>query len=269
MKAHQGRLLLAQLHQAQAPLVLVVASLVSAVASLADADRWVGVTAALAAVVSGGIVIRSQVFIPVRVRVATRACVRVKVGTNGGVWVGSAVQVSPGIWLTAHHVIRGALDSGDRGQGPAFLMLSTGPAEASIGWFSVTHDLAVLHCTIPHAWIAGFDVEADLEEGDLLRVVGWSGQQSRGAIPALRVSQEYAVQALAGDRWFMLSGPPSFMGVGGGPAIDLTTGRVVGVALRAILPEDGGDGRRSAVVPGLFVAALSPIPSEALTLAVD
>src|SRR4051812_28050768 len=99
MAPHPGRLLLSQLRQAQAPLVLVVASLVSAVATFADAARWVGVTAALAAFVSGGIVIRSQVFIPVRVRIATRACVRVQVGANGtNRMAGSAVQVRPGTW---------------------------------------------------------------------------------------------------------------------------------------------------------------------------
>lgn len=60
-------------------------------------------------------------------------------------------------------------------------------------------------------------------------MVGWTKQMDR--LPAVRVAQEYAVQAIADTESFVISGPPAFVGLSGGPAIELATGRVVGVTV--------------------------------------
>src|SRR5215475_8083508 len=91
-----------------APLILIVASLVSAAAAIAGLNLWVAAAAGITTLLSGGQVIRTQVLVPVRVKAAQRAAVPVATAGDNAVSLrGTAVQYRPGRWLTAAHLIKG------------------------------------------------------------------------------------------------------------------------------------------------------------------
>jgi hypothetical protein len=68
-------LMLSQVRESGAPLVLVIVSVLSAVATIVKAEYWVGIAAAVAAVLSGGVVLRAQIVVPTRIKSAMSACV--------------------------------------------------------------------------------------------------------------------------------------------------------------------------------------------------
>jgi hypothetical protein len=101
------------------------------------------------------------------------------------------------------------------------------------------------------------------DEGDRVRVVAWARQN--GTTSAIRVSQEYVVQAVSDKGSAVLAGPPAFAGMSGGAAIDLATGKVVGITVQAFLPEKAGDGSLSRGVTGILVAALASVPADRMS----
>ncbi len=255
------RLVLAQVREALAPLVLVLVSLLSAAATFVDAARWVGLTAAAAAVASGAVVFRTQVMVPARIRAATSACVRVA-ARGHHVQHGSATQVASGVWVTAAHVIAAQVEDAG-GPPPAqaiWLQLPQGPVEAQVVWRDSAADVAVLACAVPHPWTAGFDREAVLDAGSRVRLVAWN--RFTHDLPALRVSQDYVVQAMSENGYALLAGPPAFAGMSGALAIDLTSGHVVGLAVRAAFAKEPDFRALPHSVPGVLLAPATLVPAN-------
>jgi hypothetical protein len=259
--------MLSHLREAGAPLVLVVVSVLSAVATIVKAEYWVGIAAAVAAVLSGGVVLRAQVLVPARTRAATSACAHVIVDRPEYTTplAGSATQVAPGIWVTAAHVVNNPAYGADNSTRTIHLHLRSGVAKARLVWSDTDADMAVLQCDVPHPWTAPVSRKATFDEGDRVRLVAWARQNR--ARDAVRISQEYVVQAITDNGSALLAGPPAFAGMSGGPAVHLATGKVIGVAVHAVVPEEHSGVLYGA--RGVLVATFALIPADRLSERVD
>ncbi len=60
----------------------------------------------------------------------------------------------------------------------------------------------------------------------------------------------------------LLAGPPAFAGMSGAPAIDLTSGHVVGLAVRAAFAEEPDFRALPHSVPGVLLAPATLVPAD-------
>jgi len=174
-----------------AVLILMVASVTSAIAAVIGLKAWVPVIAAVAAVVSGLSLLRSSLIVPVRTRRAHDATARVALGNGEKVSrVGTCVQVAPGRWITAAHVVRDEHDPIVR------VRIEDQWHDAQVIYCDAGNDLAVL--ATGTAGRARARIARSLPDpGSKIQVVGWT----RGDDYETRVTFEYVVQAPCARTW--------------------------------------------------------------------
>ena len=222
MPSEQRHQLIRQARDRPAPLTLVAASLVSAGAAIAGLDVWVAIAAAAAAVLSGAQVVRTEIVVPARTRATVRAAVPIRVvGASSQSIVSTALQYKPGRWLTAAHAVPPDASA-------AHLRLADDWAAASVIHRDDSADLAVLDCRDAHPWLARLTLE-ESDEGDTVRVIGWARGAERGAERYVRIALDYTLQSETDAGDLVVTGPNPQVGFSGAPALDVTSGRTLGV----------------------------------------
>jgi S1-C subfamily serine protease len=235
-----------------AAIILVLASVISACAAVAGLTSWVTVTAAVAAVLSGGQVLRKELIVPMRIRSAESATLRVRSRSGQQPrFVGTAFQIANNRWITAHHVIA---------ESDEILLKAKGEeASAQILYQNSDIDIAVLLLNSEWAWRARA-ARSLPEPGDRVKVVGWT---RIGSGQSLRIAFEYLVQGQDEDNRIVLTGADHPQpGFSGGPVIDMRSGRVVGI-LRSV-SRDSRDRFPGAPEPVTVISAtpISEIPAQ-------
>jgi hypothetical protein len=262
MPSEQRRQLIRQARDRPAPLTLVLASLVSAGAAVAGLDVWVAIVAAGAAVFSGAQVVRTEVVVPARTKATVRAAVPFQVHGEPK-WGGTAVQYKPGRWLTAAYAVPANPRHGHRRRaGGAYvgphLLLGGDWAPTSVIYRDESTDLAVLDCPRAHPWLARLAVE-EPEEGEIVRVIGW---RAPGAVqPRIRVALDYTIQSETDAGELVVTGPNPQLGFAGAPAVELTSGRTLGVLVRfhsKLLAED----QTAEPLQEVYVASVRNLPDH-------
>jgi Trypsin-like peptidase domain len=239
-----------------APITLVLASLVSACAAVAGLTSWVSVGAAVAAVMSGGQVLRNELIVPLRIRSAENATLKIISGpwsNRPEPWTsGTAFQIASNRWVTARHVING----GDE----IYVKLKGENTVAQVLYEDEDTDLAVLSVSGEWAWQAKV-ARSVPDFGDKIKIIGWA-TPSDPHRPVLRIAFDYLVQGQGENDRIALTGPDPQLGFSGAPAIEMRSGRVVGI-LSSFYPareEQYSDAPKS--IPIIFARPISDIPAE-------
>jgi Trypsin-like peptidase domain len=218
-----------------AGLVVVVAGIVSAVAALTDLTHWVSITAAVVAVLAGLRVIQTDIVVPVRLDIVRRATVRIYSESPAGRVRGTAVHIGSRLWITAAHVVDG-FDS-------THIVLPDGDQVVRVLSIDERRDIAIVGVDHDWAWHVNRD-DAVVDAGDTVKVFGWrSSTLQRGLglpISRRRLSvSDMVVDGLAEENQIVLAGHVP-TGFGGGPVVDIRTGKVLGlVVARAEATPDG------------------------------
>jgi hypothetical protein len=236
-----------------ASIILVAASVLSAVAAVSGITSWVAVIAAVAALLSGSQVLWSQLFVPLRIRSAEHATQLVVSQRAGGQLTrGTAFQIATNRWLTAQHVVRDSTE----------IRLKVGReiAPARIVYEDEDRDVAILSSDVEWQWSS--KTTDDLpDSGDRVQLVGWAVPPRQSAI---RLIFDFRVQGPAENNLIALTGPnhPQ-LGFSGAPAIDMRSGRVVGFLSQYIGGKSlNNDEFLPEPVPLAFIVSLSDIPAE-------
>jgi hypothetical protein len=207
-----------------ASVTLVAASVFAAFAAITDIPTWVTIIAAAAAVLSGSQVLWAQLVVPLRIRSAENSSQLIigrneRHGTGPPVTRGTAFQIAPNRWLTAHHVIHDSVE--------VVLKLGNDTIPATVLYANQRDDVAVLSAAPSWQWTASITDESP-NSGDRIRVVGWTDSGPLGE-SSIRLAFDYVVQGPAENNRIALSGPDHpQVGFSGAPAIDIRSGRVVG-----------------------------------------
>ena len=239
-----------------APIILVLASLVSACAAVAGLKSWVSVGAAVAAVMSGGRLLRNELIVPLRIRSTENATLRIISGPwndRSEPWTrGTAFQIGPHRWVTARHVINGSDE--------IYVVLKGENTAAQVLYEDEDTDLAVLSVSSEWAWQAKAARSAP-DFGDKIKIIGWTSPPEPYR-PALRIAFDYLVQGQGEADMIALTGPDPQLGFSGAPAIEMRSGRVVGI-LSEFQPA-GEEKYRGAPksVPIIFARHISNIPAK-------
>jgi len=163
---------------------------------------------------------------------------------------GTAVQYKPGRWLTAAHLIKGV--------GPTMkLRLGGAWVEASVVFRHETADLAVLECSTAHPWLASLMLDVP-DEGDTVRVAGWT--RSKGSRRLIRVALDYVVQGESDGQELMVTGPNPQRGLGGGPAIEMRSGRTFGIFSKFSVSDAAAGSSEPAPLQESYIACLRQLP---------
>jgi len=238
-----------------ASVTLVLASVLSACAAVAGLTLWVSVAAAIAAVLSGCQVLNVQLVVPLRIRSAENATARVicrrREKTAEPRWMtGTGFQISARRWVTAQHIIDGSVE----------IVLKIGREElpARVLYQASETDLAVLSASNAFGWRASITRSLP-EPGDRVKAIGWTYRAEDR--PALRMALDYVVHGAAEGNLIAVTGPDPQVGFSGAPAIDVRSGRVMGVLIRFSRDSDSDSfGPRSADIT--FIRPISDIPTE-------
>ena len=234
-----------------ASVILVLASVVSASAAVAGLTSWVSVAAAVAAVISGIQVLRTDLIVPMRVRSAENATQLVISRDSEQRRIrGTAFQIATNRWVTAHHVVA----RGDE----ILLRMKGGDASAQILWQNPDTDLAVLSVNSEWAWRASPTRSAP-DFGDRIKIIGWTRAGDR---PSLRLALDYLVQGQGEANLIALTGPDPQLGFSGGPAINMRSGRVVGIMTSFSRGREVAYPGGPEPVSVIFVTPISDIPEE-------
>lgn len=218
-------------------LTLVIVSVLSAVVAIFGLAIWVAVAALAAALVSATQVIKKEVVVPWRKKVAGNA---VACLGYGGDATGTAFQIAPKRWVTASHLLR------DEPAAPE-LKIGSSWVSASLVYVDRSLDLAVLAVQTEWPWTA--KVSWDLpEQGRAVDVTGWTwGGVSRGRGRDVRVTQQYTIQGSAEETLIVLAGAIPPAGFSGSPVTDNTSGKVLAVVQSFTSGSNDGDYGRSAI----------------------
>lgn len=98
-------MILRRLRRQLPTVVLILLSILSAVAAVAELKIWVAVAAGVVAVITGARVLYAELVLPIRLLRSRRA---VGVVLDHNSFVACAVQIAPRIWITCSHVLQGA-----------------------------------------------------------------------------------------------------------------------------------------------------------------
>jgi Trypsin-like peptidase domain len=238
-----------------AAIVLVIASVVSAVAAVTGLTSWVSVAAAVAALLSGAQVIRSELIVPWRIRAAENATLRVSGrSSERGLGSGTAFQVATNLWVTAYHIVEDCDE--------VVLMIDQQNVPAEILHRDADSDLAVLSVESRWAWRARIS-SSPPDQGDTIRIVGWTRS---GDGPPVQLAFDYLVQGKGEAKMIAVTGPDHPQrGFSGAPAIDIRSGRVIGIMNRfssaGRFPADGQFWSPQPVALTL-ITPISAIPAE-------
>jgi Trypsin-like peptidase domain len=239
-----------------APIILVLASLVSACAAVAGLKSWISVGAAVAAVMSGGQVLRNELIVPLRIRSVENATLRIVSGPwndRSERWTrGTAFQIASNHWVTAWHVIGGADE--------IYVKLKGENTAAQVLYKDEDTDLAVLSVSSEWAWQAKA-AHSVPDFGDKIKVIGWTSP-SNPYQPALRIGFDYLVQGQSDADMIALTGPDPQLGFSGAPAIEMRSGRVVGILNSFYSGEEEKYSGAPKRVPIVFARPISDIPAE-------
>ncbi|MFC8075041.1 serine protease [Streptomyces sp. NPDC057307] len=253
-------------------LTLVLVSIISAAAAIFGLQNWVAIAAAVAAVLSGAQVINRSAVIPWRMKSANNAVARVyEESSEVSKRLGSAVQITPRRWVTAAHAVtRRPLRRQDhRDPAPAEevslmelslkLRLGNTFSRARVIYRHEELDLAVMESDNDWPWLARISMDLP-EPGTSAKVVGWTDDGDHGT--DIRLMQDCTVQGSTEDSLIVLVGAAAPWGFSGAAVIDISTGRVFGIAF-ASRPGGTDDRRFGASRPDeTHVIPLSCIPSE-------
>lgn len=246
-----------QLRSSATTIILVTASVLSAVAAAVGLKAWVSIAAAVAAVLTGLRVLYSEFVVPVRLRTTAKATVRIYViDPTGRIRLATAVHLHRGQWVTAAHSVRDAVKVSVR--------LGETRIPATVLYADQESDLAVLKTERAWSW-RGRSARSAPEAGDSVKVVGWTSRAEGADFVDLQVTLDYTVQGESGGPLLVLTGPAPQRGFPGAPAVDVRTGRVVGITIRyAPAPQDGqGSSYQGLPRPSTtHVALLSGLPKE-------
>ena len=205
-----------------AAIILVLASVISACAAVAGLTSWVTVAAAVAAVLSGGQVLRNELIVPMRIRSAENAALRVISRNSQQTWrVGTAFQIADNRWITAQHIIA---ESGE-----ILLKINGGDSAAQVLYQNSDIDIAVLSVDSEWAWQASM-ARSLPDSGDQVKAVGWA---QAGDGQWRRITLDYLVQGpgqqVKANTIALTGANHPQIGFPGAPVIDMRSGRVVGV----------------------------------------
>jgi Trypsin-like peptidase domain len=234
-----------------AAITLVLASVGSAFAAVAGLPHWVPVVAAIAAVLSGTQVVWNELVIPMRIRSAENAThYLVSRSDDQQPWRrGTAFQIAPNRWVTAQHIIRDCNE--------ILLRMEGGDLPARVLYQNADTDLAVLAVNNKWAWQANITRSVP-DSGDRIKIIGWTHV---GDGPSLRIAFDYLVQGQGEGNMIALTGPDPQLGFSGGPAIEMRSGRVVGILSKFGRGRDrGAYGPQPVTV--IFLRPISDIPEE-------
>jgi hypothetical protein len=243
-----------------AAIILVLASVISACAAVVGLTSGVTVAAAVAAVLSGGKVLWNELFVPMRVRSAENAALRVISRDSQQTWrVGTAFQIAGNRWITAQHVIA---DSEE-----ILLKIHGGDSAAQVLYQNPDIDIAVLSVGGEWAWRASL-ARSLPGSGDQVKAVGWAqagGDQWR------RITLDYLVQGpgqqVKASTIALTGANHPQIGFFGAPVINMGSGQVVGV-LNRFSRGPGSSRYRDEGLPSpdpfavTFVTPISEIPAE-------
>lgn len=213
-----------------AVLILMTASVISAIAAAIGLTEWVPIMAAITAVISGLSLLRSNVVVPARTRMAEDATAQLLWGAASFMldgetqylYTGTCFQIAPGRWMAA----------ADLAQDEDFDVLVRVRVadqwhDAEIVHIDIEKNLAVLMTAAEVSGVAKL-ARSLPAPGTRITVVGWAGT-ARDDSPT-RATIEYVVQAPVSKNSIVLTGPTAPpRGFGSAPAIDISTGRVVGL----------------------------------------
>jgi hypothetical protein len=243
-----------------AAIILVLASVISACAAVAGLSSWVTVAAAVAAVLSGGQVLRNELIVPMRIRSAENAAVRVISGNSPQMrGVGTAFRIAADRWITAQHILAESE--------VILLKINGGDSPAKVLYQNPDTDIAVLSVADSEwAWRASMG-RSRPDPGDQVKAVGWA---QAGYGQWRRISLDYLVQGpgqgVANTIALTGANHPQ-IGFHGAPVIDMRTGRVVGI-LNGLSRGPGSSRYRDEEfsspdpVAVIFATPVSEIPAE-------
>lgn len=239
-----------------AAIILVLASVVSACAAVAGLSSWVTVAAAVAAVLSGGQVLWNELIVPMRIRSAENATLRViSRNTEQMFRVGTAFRIAANRWITAQHVIA---------ESEVILLKIKGrDSPAQVLYQNSDNDIAVLSVDSEWAWRVSM-ARALPDSGDQVKAVGWA---QAGDKQWWQITLDYLVQGRGEANTIPLTGAnhPQ-IGFSGAPVIDMRSGRVVGILNRFSRGPDFSRYRDEGFtspdpVAVIFVTPISEIPA--------
>lgn len=230
-----------QVRSSAASIALVIASLVAALAAVAGLTSWVAIAAAVTATASGVQVLRAAMVIPLRLRRAENAAVVVFVGEGKEKHPrGSAFQIAPGRWVTAAFIAQDC-PSLALGIDGSFIACQVLHADEAAG-------LAVLEADSSWPWHVAV-ARSSPQTGDRLKITAWSTGWGGSWGSPRQFTYEYVVSGRAENNLVPISGMAPPPGFAGGPAIDIKTGRVIGVCTRTA--GKGMDGGTIQLISGL------------------
>jgi S1-C subfamily serine protease len=223
---------------------------------VAGLPRWVPIVAAVAAVLSGSLVLRNELVVPMRIRSAENATNLLVSRDSQQRWVrGTAFQIAAHRWVTARHMI-------DRRE-EIVLKMKGEEVSAQVLYQNSDTDLAVLSVNSEWTWQARITRSVP-DFGNRIKVIGWTRV---GEGPSLRIALDYLVQGQGEDNRIALTGPDPQLGFSGRPVIDMRSGRVVGILTqfmpgRSGWPESPADSGLPEPVSIIFARPISDIPKE-------
>lgn len=224
MNAIQIREVGHELRSRSATVTLIVTSIVAALAAVAGLTVWVSVAAAVAAVLTGLRMLNSELIVPVRTHAATNATIAIwadKSSSKGFSQMGTAVQIAPGRWLTAAHLVIGD-------EVKTSLRIDGNWIDASVVYIDRDSDLAVLNADGKWAWQARL-ARSLPSPGDKIYIVGWTTRPDADGDRSMRWVTEYTVQGPGGGTMLVLAGPAPQRGFSGGAVVDVSSGRLVAI----------------------------------------
>lgn len=203
-------------------IILVVSSVTAAFAALFGLTVWVSGAAALAATFTGIRALNTELVVPARARAAANATARIASGDgqSGRRW-GTAVQISPGHWLTAAHVV-------DEDDAEVRLNLNGAWTPVTVVYCDQVSDLAVVTSEVAVEWQARC-AQSEPQPGDRLHAIGWITRESFNTPVPMRVALEYTVQGPSGGSTLVLTGPAPQAGFSGAAVLDAATGRLAAI----------------------------------------
>jgi Trypsin-like peptidase domain len=222
-------------------LVVVLAGVLSALATIANLTLWVSLSAAFAAVLGGLRVIHVQLLVPAQLEAAKLAVAQI--GDERGPR-GTAVHLGDRRWATVAHAVEDC-------DGQLKLSLAGQAFTGRVIYASEQDDLAVVEATADWSW-HGKTGSADVGEGDVIRVIGWKISQY-GAKERLSTT-DLVVDGTAPDSTVVLAGLVPY-GFSGAAAVRLSSGQVIGLVTSRLL----GDHR---TFDETYVVPLAKLPAH-------
>lgn len=242
-----------------AVLILMAASVISAIAAAIGLTEWVPIIAAVTAVISGLSLFRSNVVVPARTRItadATAQLLRGEAsfmleGETQYLGTGTCFQIAPGRWMTAADLVQDE-------DFPVLVRVRIAGQwhDAQVARIDIGKDAAVLTTAVAGNGVAKL-ARSLPAPGTRVAVVGWAG--TPGDDSPTQATIEYVVQAPVRENSIVLTGPATPPGFSSAPAIDIGTGLVVGFLGGAPLPKQGSHRAHTLdVVHAVPVSGLAP-----------